>query len=507
METGCEYSRLTIPAKIAYAVVAGQYSREVARLIGFGEEDCRLIEIGVSQALSELIPYSFEPVENTTIDVSCERIPEGLKVTIRDRGLPLDPARARIGSCPVDLEGKGDETVCIEEYMDEVRFRNLGREGKETVLIKHLRNKGITDYFEACELEPFEEQPISTTEVPAGTECTARQMMPSEAVEVSKCVYKAYGYSYGYEALYYPDQLVELNLSGRILSAVAVVNGEIAGHCGLMFWDDTGRIAEMGMGVVKPEFRSRGCFLKLTEYLMEQAAIRGLEGVYGQAVTNHTYSQRTALGFGMQDCALKLGFIPRAVAFKRMPEQLNQRGSLVVHFKYLSPAAAPEVYAPLHHRDMISRLYEELGASPTYRVPSAQYPEPGDSAAILKTTTISTLNASFIEVEQYGRGIVEELKAQVRALCLKRIDVIYLYLDLSDAATFHLTEEFERQGFFFSGILPAAAHTGDALILQYLNNVPIDYDQIRLVSETARELLAYIRSHDPNVASGAPDLS
>jgi serine/threonine-protein kinase RsbW len=52
-------------------------------------------------------------------------------------------------------------------------------------------------------------------------------------------------------------------------------------------------------------------------------------------------------------------------------------------------------------------------------------------------------------------------------------------------------------GFFFAGILPLAL-AGDTLILQYLNNVRIDYDKIVLYSEEARQIRDYVREMDPN---------
>lgn len=507
MESRCEFSRLTIPARMEYAAVAARHAGEVARLIGFGDHDTRLIKRGVEQALSEIIAYSFEPGEPATLDLTCERIPEGLKITLHDQGLPLDPAKTQRGHCAVPGDGTADEMVCIETYMDEVRFRNLGREGKETVLVKHLRNRNITDYYDACELEPYEHVSPSGPVPSALKDCLVRPMKPADAVEVSKCVYRVYGYSYGYEALYYPDRLIELNESGRILSVVALVDGEIAGHCGLMFWDASGRIAEMGMGVVKPEFRSMGCFVHMTEYLMEEARSRGLEGLYGQAVTNHTLSQRTALGFGLRDCALKLGYIPSTVSFKSMSEQLSQRGSLVIHFIFLKHAESRNLFVPMHHREMVAALYQELGASLAFAVPPGDHPLLEEDGSLLKSTTVSTLNAAFLEVERYGRNIVQEIRARVRDLCFKQIAVIYLYLNLGDPATFHLTEAFEEQGFFFAGILPGGMAQGDALILQYLNNLPIDYQQIKLESEMGRTLLAYIRNHDPNAGSDAPGLS
>jgi len=498
METNCQFSKLTIPSDVAYAGVAGNYAGGVARLIGFDDEDCRKIDLGVSQAVSQVIRYSFDPGESATLDVSCERIPVGLKVAIEDKGLPLDPQRTQTGECSVESEAHSSELLCIEDYMDEVRFNNLGREGKETVLIKHLRHKSITDYYEACELEPYARPVSDRRPVSKSVECSIRAMKPSEAVEVSKCIYRAYGYSYGYELLYYPEQLAAMNDSGQVLSAVAAVNGkEIAGHCALIMWDINSRIAEMGQGVVKPEYRGQGCFVKLTGYLVEQAKARGLTGIFGQAVTNHTYSQRVGHRFGLKDCALLLGFIPSTVKFREMSENLTQRGSLIVHFRYLEQPTAMNVYAPKHHSEMIGKLYGNIGLWPELTRPTNVWSPSQDGHSVISVKTIPTMNFARIEIGGYGNNVVDEVRSMLRDLCLKKTEVINLYLDLSDPATFHLTAKFEKLGFFFAGILPAATRRGDALILQYLNNVPIDYDRIHVASDTAKELISYVRGLDP----------
>ena len=62
-----------------------------------------------------------------------------------------------------------------------------------------------------------------------------------------------------------------------------------------------------------------------------------------------------------------------------------------------------------------------------------------------------------------------------------------------------MTAEFEKLGFFFAGVLPCA-RIGDTLILQYLNNVDLDYEKIAAYSDIAKELLGYIRAHDPNAS-------
>jgi hypothetical protein len=52
-------------------------------------------------------------------------------------------------------------------------------------------------------------------------------------------------------------------------------------------------------------------------------------------------------------------------------------------------------------------------------------------------------------------------------------------------------------GFFFIGVKPSST-LGDALILEYFNNVALDYDRIKLASQMGNELRSYVRQHDPN---------
>lgn len=55
----------------------------------------------------------------------------------------------------------------------------------------------------------------------------------------------------------------------------------------------------------------------------------------------------------------------------------------------------------------------------------------------------------------------------------------------------------EALGYFFAGILPGGLADSDALILQYLNNIAVNYQKIQAVSEMGRELVAYVRQSNP----------
>ena len=504
MESKCEYSSIRIPNDRKYATAAAIYVSEIARSIGMQDQDLKSLENGIIEALTVLMGYSFEPDEKGSLEIICERIPEGLKVSLRDKGLPFGAGgtdSAAPESSIDDSRDMGEPIFRLQEYLDEIRLHNMGPEGKELVLIKHLKNKSITDYYAACDLEPFEPSVPPIASSLDELKCRVRQMNPTEAAEVSKTIYKTYGYTYPRDYVYYPEKINALNKSGRIHSAVAV-SGEkdIAGYGVFQIWEENPQIVEMAQGVVKPEFRSLGCFRNITQYLLEQAKSQGKQGAFGEAVTNHTISQHTVHGFGFRDCGLRLGMIPPNILFKGMHAKIPYRVSMLVQFLYLKPSAAASrtIFAPPHHADMITALYKGLGVRPEVKRKVPAEAKRVASSSVIRIKLVGSLSFARIIIDRYGKNINDELQTKVKELCLKKIEILNLFLNLSDPSTGTYTEQFEKLGFFFAGILPGGLSDGDALILQYLNNVPLDYDAIQVKSAIAKKLLAYVREHDPN---------
>ena len=505
MESKCEYSSMQIPGDPKYAAAAAAYVCEIARMIGMQKQDLESLEKGMIEGINALIEYSFEDDEKGIMEVICERIPEGFKVSLRDKGLPFSIVAAEISITDgqvEDIPGMEEPISHLKQYIDEIRLRNLGPDGKELVLIKHLRNKSITDFYAACDLEPYEPSatPIALSEDQA--KCRIRRMKPDDAAEVSKTIYKTYGYTYPHDYVYYPEKIIALNESGQVFSAVAIAgNKEIAGYGVFQIWEENPKIVEMAQGVVKPKFRSLGCFSNITQYLLDEVKSRGIQGAFGEAVTNHTVSQHTIHGFGFKDCALRLGVVPPNTVFKGMTGKISYKLSLLVQFLYLQqmPAKALKVYAPDHHKNMIAALYKEMGIQPEIKKAVAAKTKKAAATSIVKIRQIVSMSLARMVIEGYGRNIVSELRNKVKEICRQKTETINLFLNMSDPLTGTYAPQFEKLGFFFAGILPGGFKNGDALILQYLNNVPIDYDAIQVKSPIAQRLLAYVREQDPNL--------
>jgi anti-sigma regulatory factor (Ser/Thr protein kinase)/predicted N-acetyltransferase YhbS len=504
-------SVLTIPNDPSFLSLVRAYAMGAAAQVGFDDADSRAIRRAVDEACTHIIQTAFEPGEEQELSISCQRFPGGLKVAIADKGLPFDPASIRSydASGGLDRDLSGLPFYLMQQAVDEVRFVNKGWEGKELQLTKYLKVPHVETYFTEEELRPYDEQ----VEPAPPMEYICRLLEPGDAVEVARCIYKTYGYTYPGEHLYYPERVVAMNRSGNLVSVVAVTEaGEVIGHCALSGHAGD-PVMELAQAVVKPAHRGRGILKELSNLLAREAQQRDLAGLYVVAVTIHPYSQRVALKHGMHESAILLAYAPQHAKMKGFAdEHLPQRESVVYAYMSLRREPAHLVFAPDHHRSIIERIYHNLGLEREFAPAEGSALHTDASQMLpaiprfdLSTKVVSALGYAVIEVTRCGPGIEQEVKNRLRDLCQEGAAVVYLHLPLGDAHTPVLCQRLEQAGFFFSGVQPRpaqpagaqGARCGDVLCLQYLNGPLIDYDRLQLYSDFGKELLAYIRERDP----------
>lgn len=488
-----ERIQVTLPCRGGFLHMALAATREAAHLFGFAGSPVQQLEVAVEEAVTNVFKHAYDPEENPTFDLIFEPLPGGMQVIVKEMGIPFDAGRIPTytpGSDVEEASARGVGVFLMRAMVDECSFVNLGPGGKETRLVKYLEGGKPEEAPRAPEVE----QPEVIKEK---VEYEVRQMAEHEAIEVSRCAYKSHGYSFFDDHIYYPERLVELNRSGDMLSAVAVTSdGVFMGHTALLFQYPEDRIAELTFAFVNLEYRGQGALHRLTDFLFSTPTKRPLDGVYAYAVANHVFTQKTMGRFGINDCAILLATSPASWKFKGIPGDPDQRISVVLAFKYTRPPEPVTIYPPPHHAEMIRKLYASIGGVATLAAPPPDL-APGVGGSVIHVGVNESESCAEIFVASYGADPVREVRKRLRTYCLAKIEAINLFLDLGNPATAALTAEFEKLGFFFGGVLPRA-RIGETLILQYLNNVDLHYDKIQLHSEIAKEILAYIRAHDPN---------
>jgi serine/threonine-protein kinase RsbW len=492
---GKEHSRLVVPNDLSYLPAIRAYVGAVAAKVGFSDKETGRLQLAVDEACTHVIETSFEPGEETIVSVAAEESDVGLRIVIADQGMPFNPASV-IDYDPaagLDRELGGMGFYLMKRMMDEVRFISKGPEGKELHLVKYLETGSITAYLSEEELQPYE---MKVQPAPPGSyEFRLMQPTQPEAIEVSKCVYKTYGYTYPGEHVYYPDRLVEMNRSGELVSVVVVTDaGEVAGHCAISSDTPGSAIRELGQAAVDPAHRGRRLLTRLLSFAIEEARRMGLAGLFGEPVTNHPFSQKASYGLGFRDTALLLGYIPQSVLFKKIgDEALAQRMTLLLNFMLVGDCGRSRIYTPYHHRTMLAKIYDSLGLRRQLALPSEDALAQCGEQSELSTLVMSAIDAARIEIKRPGRYVTTEVEIKLNELARKGMACIHLDLPLTDPSAALLCSHFEALGFVLAGILPKA-DGNDTLRLQYLNDVSIDFDQIIVDSEIGNALFEYIRS-------------
>ncbi|TWT30536.1 hypothetical protein KOR42_54440 [Thalassoglobus neptunius] len=104
-----------------------------------------------------------------------------------------------------------------------------------------------------------------------------------------------------------------------------------------------------------------------------------------------------------------------------------------------------------------------------------------------------------ISVDAIGANTAELIRRARRELVERdHVEVVYVEVPLANAASPHLIEELEVDGFGFLGIAPHFAEEGDLLRMAYLVE-PVDRSAIHLLEDVAGELVDYVLSEQSRV--------
>jgi hypothetical protein len=320
---------------------------------------------------------------------------------------------------------------------------------------------------------------------------TIRRLCPADAAGVARLVEAVYEDTYYPRDLYDPEQIVRLNDAGKLVSVVALDSaGQVVGHYALER-PHLEAIAESSDAIVRPEHRHHHLMEQMRVLLREEAVHLELTGLVGYPVTNHLFSQEAEEHFGAHPCGVALGLWPRS--FHNMPEPLPQRMSLVIYFEYLRPPGQV-LHVATHHRERSARIYQQYGIPVEWREGA-----PPEGRGEIMVEYEAGVQVGTIGVRRVGTDTAAAVRRARHELCEGRgARALSLELPLAQAGTAEVCRAAEEEGFFFSGLGPAFASDGDALLLQFLVE-DIDPSLLQVASPFAKDLLAYVGSERERV--------
>ena len=475
---------VTVLASAALLPAVVDFVKRAAHQLGLNDTDAEHLGWAVETVCRNVIDRAYEPEEEGRYDVYVLRRPGQVVIAVEDRGLPFDFAPLQTGN-----ETALSDTL-HRSFADEIRFINLGRRGNRVELIEHLPHADVREHLSEDEHHRNARAPAA----PENTPLEVRMMRSEESFELSRCVYRSYGYSYDWDYIYYPDRIRELQESGLMCSCVAVTaEGEFVGHLALTLENPNSPVAEAGQAVVDPRFRGHQLFERMKTFLSERAKEWEMYGLYSEATAVHPYSQKGNLHLGANETGYLLGYIPSSVSYKKIGEEKEgRRGSVALFYMRVNPEPERDVYPPVAYREVAQQVIEHNGLRRTIKNASALKMS---SSSQVSVKVRQDHNLAFLRVEEPGADLGELVRLRLRELCLHHLDCIYVDLPLSHPATVQAGARLRNLGFFFGGIIPEAysgAIGGDVLRLQYLNNIEIKAGDVYTASNFGRELLGLI---------------
>jgi hypothetical protein len=309
-----------------------------------------------------------------------------------------------------------------------------------------------------------------------------------DAPGITRLFRTVYGEGYPIRTYYLPDELVEENAAGNIISSVArTPAGEVVGHNALVLLDSATRLYENAAGAVLPAFRGQRVFPRLFRHtIVNTAKCFGIEGIVGEPVCSHTHAQRMCLQLDFKESGLEVDLMPAAAY--GMDSNASSRVSVLLGFFMLKPGTQT-VQMPMVYRDEVEYLYAGLNVERTFVLSGSDLPTDERSQGRMRVFELAQV--ARITIDCIGSDFapfIGRFESEARE---KGTVIFQTWLPLSSPFTSSATDILRGHGYFLGGILPCGRN-GDGLLMQKVSQEP-DWEGIALYSECARRIGEMIR--------------
>ncbi|HOP48136.1 MAG TPA: hypothetical protein PK874_10780 [Desulfobacteraceae bacterium] len=313
---------------------------------------------------------------------------------------------------------------------------------------------------------------------------------PEDAEGVTQLFLEVYGKGYPIETYINPGKLIEENARGRTISSVTrTEHGDIVGHNAMYNSVPYEGIYESGAGLVHKYYRGgKGIFTKMVAHGMEMASSKfGFDGLYGESVCNHVFSQRLARGLGWITQAIEVDLMP-ATAYTKEKSAAGRVASLL-EFLTLKPRPH-RIFLPRVYEDNLRFIYSGLDDKREIMISDESLSS--SSKTEINRQVFSFAQVARLAVMDTGDDFESAIKNEEIAVRQQDVLVIQVWLKLSSQSVGEAVDILRSRGYFIGGVLPRW-FDDDGLLMQKIFITP-SWEGMQIEYERARELLDRVRS-------------
>ncbi len=460
--------------------------------MGLPLNDSVRMSLAVDEILNDILLHAYKEQQGY-VEIWYQYSLSGIEIVIQEMGEPFDPQRHSFSVEKAlnegDFEGAGLEVA--RRMVDHFLFLNRGKGGKEFRLVSqldfsHVKEEAQNEVIDVVTGVRAGEEPSDESE----TEYRLYSVTSSDAEDISRLIYKTYGYSYSKEDLYFPRRIELAVRHGYKFGTIArTKNGFPVGYFAVIRNSDS-PIGEIGEAVVSPEHRKKGLMKKMLDQLIEMSRRRGLMGIYGMALTVHTISQKVNETFGFRSTALMLAKSPPSV-YKGIREDYPQPVSLLLDFLPLTGQWDRPVWLPNRYEPIIIDLYNQFDNHPVFvSLPEQIEKDRSDTRMHLDIQYES--NTALIVVERYGDSFETSSLQMFRSIAELNLTSVYIDIPLDHPWAEHAVEWLKKKRFLFAGLMPMFHGERDYLRMQSIE-ADLDFGQIETLTSIAGKLKKLIK--------------
>ncbi|REL37724.1 GNAT family N-acetyltransferase [Rhodohalobacter sp. SW132] len=471
-------AHLYLEARLQMVGSATDFTYKWCVNMGFDPPDAACMALAVDEILTDIVLYAFKE-ETGYIEVWFQYTFSEIEIIIQEKGEPFDPERYTYDAEKAVGENnfKGASLVTVRSMTDHFIFLNRGKDGKEFRLVKRFNSTDIRDRLP----KHYPEKPEEDEFTPNG-DYLLTPVTSEDAEDIAKLVYRSYGYSYSKEDLYFPRRIEMAILHEyKFGTIVRTPSGGPIGYFAVIKSTDS-MIGEVGEAVVSPQYRKRGLMKSMLNTLIKMSRQRGLKGLFGEALTIHTYSQKVNQKFNFKTTALVVAKSPKRI-FKGMNFQSTDNVGVVIDFlpltrRWMKPFHLPEQYA-----DLLNTIYDQFQAH--LYIPSRK----SRIADVHGKTKMELIihhekNSALIIVREIGSTFELSCKRMFRSIEELTLTMIYIDLPLGSDKINSSVDFLKKSGFVLAGLMPLFHEESDYLRMQKIM-VIIDFDLMQTHSEIA----------------------
>ncbi|MGE5768508.1 MAG: GNAT family N-acetyltransferase, partial [Bacteroidota bacterium] len=297
------------------------------------------------------------------------------------------------------------------------------------------------------------------------------------------------GSDYLSSVVYNPDAFKALIASGSQISLIARdATGDIAGHIALAFSAPNRGLVELCQGIVTPEHRKSGIFVRMIDRALEFARdVLGSQAVYGISLTNHTVSQKVVARRGFRDIGMEIDYVPQRMLVK--DGAAGPAATLVQYLDY-GRQDYPDCHLPPSYAVWFTRLLDGAAIGGQRQITLATGLD--RRATVSEMMDMPRFDMARLLVRRAGFdfwSLVGEQEAAAEAAGRRSFQVL---INLGNAEGAAAVELLRGWGYACSGLIPGYFEGGSHVAIMYRNFAAPYFAGIQLHDDGARRLLANI---------------